>query len=85
LLTHSANDWNITVAGKGNYWSDYTGIDNDGDGFGDTPYIIDANNQDNYPLMNQFPRVSKLDYSTSIPDSHITVVVIKKKMLYPIT
>jgi parallel beta-helix repeat protein len=34
----------------GNYWSDYNGTDND-DGIGDTPYVIDENNQDNYPLM----------------------------------
>jgi hypothetical protein len=36
---------------QGNFWSDYTGIDNNNDGKGDTPYIIDENNQDNYPLM----------------------------------
>jgi len=52
--TDSVNDWNITVAGKGNYWSNYTGVDNDGDGIGDTPYVIDENNQDNYPLMTEF-------------------------------
>ena len=36
---------------EGNYYSDYQGEDNNGDGIGDTPYIIDANNKDKYPLM----------------------------------
>jgi nitrous oxidase accessory protein NosD len=39
---------------EGNYWSDYNGTDADGDGIGDTPYVIDANRQDNYPLMTPF-------------------------------
>jgi nitrous oxidase accessory protein len=36
---------------EGNYWDDYTGVDNDGDGIGDSSHILFENNQDNYPLM----------------------------------
>lgn len=39
---------------EGNYWSDYVGEDADGDGIGDTPYVIDDNRQDRYPLMVSF-------------------------------
>ena len=58
----SANIWNSTLKITytynssqytnylGNYWDDYTGIDADNDGIGDTPYSIDSD-EDNYPLM----------------------------------
>jgi hypothetical protein len=37
---------------EGNYWSDYSGLDANHDGIGDTPYAICQSNTDNYPLMN---------------------------------
>jgi parallel beta-helix repeat protein len=42
---------------KGNYWSDYTGLDLDDDLIGDTPYDIPngEENQDYYPLMVTYP------------------------------
>jgi parallel beta-helix repeat protein len=46
----SVNMWDN--GSQGNYWNNYAGGDENGDGIGDIPYVIDANNQDRYPLKN---------------------------------
>jgi parallel beta-helix repeat protein len=60
-IINSTSIWDADF--EGNYWSDYTGTDllsgsyqneTGSDGIGDTAYIIDANNTDNYPLMGPF-------------------------------
>jgi parallel beta-helix repeat protein len=51
------NSWDMGNVIGGNYWYDYEGEDFNGDGFGDTPYIIknkygnETTNSDNYPLI----------------------------------
>jgi parallel beta-helix repeat protein len=48
----ATNVWDDGYPSGGNYWDDYTGIDADWDGIGDTPYaIVNGFNIDRYPLM----------------------------------
>ncbi|MCJ2556789.1 MAG: right-handed parallel beta-helix repeat-containing protein [Candidatus Thermoplasmatota archaeon] len=57
----TGDSWDNGYPSGGNYWSNYTGIDNcsgsnqdvcpDPDGIGDTPYSVDNNSQDRYPFM----------------------------------
>jgi parallel beta-helix repeat protein len=58
------NQWDNGYPIGGNYWSDYQGNDSfkgpnqnipGSDGIGDTPYIINSESQDNYPLMEPHP------------------------------
>jgi parallel beta-helix repeat protein len=50
----STNYWDNGFPSGGNYWSDYNGTDSNHDGIGGTPYVIDVNNVDHYPLMGMF-------------------------------
>jgi parallel beta-helix repeat protein len=52
LTYNSVNVWDDGYPSVGNYWSDYNGTDANSDGIGDTPYFVNVNNQDRYPLMN---------------------------------
>jgi hypothetical protein len=48
-LTETPHFWDDGKAG--NFWSDYNGTDTNGDGIGDSAYVIDPLDQDRYPLM----------------------------------
>ena len=59
----ACNVWDEGYPDGGNFWSDYNGTDlksglhqnvTGSDGTGDTPYVFDANNTDDYPLMGEF-------------------------------
>jgi len=61
--------WDDGYPSGGNYWSDYNETDlycgpiqneTGSDGIGDTPYIIDENNMDMYPLMEPYSWVNVL-------------------------
>jgi len=68
---HYFNNWNSTFKISyryklrrytnylGNYWSNYTGMDNNRDGIGDTPFVINDDNIDYYPLMKPYRAYSK--------------------------
>jgi hypothetical protein len=63
---YNSNDTVWVNGWIGNYWSDYEGIDTDGDGVGDIPYIIDEQNSDYYPLMNPFWSLGDIDHDFDV-------------------
>jgi parallel beta-helix repeat protein len=74
LENSTGNIWDDGYPSGGNYWSDYTGVDADKDGIGDTPYIIDEDNQDRYPLMNPWtPTPSTPDFSITASPTSLTI------------
>jgi len=49
-----SNTWDDGYPSGGNWWNNYHGTDSDQDGIGDSPYTLDPNNTDRYPLMGTY-------------------------------
>jgi len=67
--------WNSGYPIGGNYWSHlnvtdiYSGPyqnESGSDGIGDTPYVIDGSNQDNYPLMNLYWNPADINHDLNV-------------------
>lgn len=91
-IAESTNIWDDGYPSGGNYWSNYTGLDSNrgvgqnqtgSDGIGDTPYVIDMNNTDRYPLMAEhIPVISEFSPFLVLPllmtATLVTVMVYRK-------
>ena len=65
------NTWDNGSYSGGNYWSDYTGPDANNDGVGGSPYMIDNDNQDRYPLMKPWQHIGAARISISSPENTV--------------
>lgn len=77
----SYNTWDDGYPSGGNYWSDYSGLDANSDGIGDSPYIIDEDNTDNYPLMVEvIPDLSGWLFLPFLALATMFAIILKKRL-----
>jgi parallel beta-helix repeat protein len=72
--TIALNDWDDGA--EGNFWSDYLGIDDDGDGFGEDPYVIPGGGSRDWHPFIEYVNVTPPYIIYTIPaDGDINVPV----------
>jgi len=68
------NTWFSTYDLEGNFWDDYSGQDENDDGIGDIPYLIQGgSNQDKYPLKSSYVEKMPPRLEINTPDNAIYV------------
>ena len=82
LITHNNLDSYIQVWMSDqptidmNYWTDYNGTDNDGDGIGDSAYFYHDILQDSHPLIEPVPAIPEFPSGTPLLITLIAVVAV---------
>jgi hypothetical protein len=81
-ITEPIHTWDDGEAG--NFWSDYNGADVDDNGIGDTPYVIDSQNQDRYPLMQILatPPTPKTSLEIIIAAIALPIIIVVAAVIY---
>ena len=71
---NSINYWDDGFPSGGNYWGQQNGEEMDGTGISDTPYVIDSQNKDRYPLVEPFNSSFLANYQEEIIPPAVSIL-----------
>jgi len=83
-VTVGTNIWDADYPSGGNYWSDYEDRYSDAkeideSGIWDTPYVINENNVDNYPIVPEFPTWTSMLLILTVLT--VSIAIYKRRLL----